>query len=257
MTEASRVAFVTGGRRGIGRGIALALADEGFDIVINDLIEDDALYETVTAVTSKRQRCKVVLGSVADVENVQHLADQAWACFGHIDTLVNNAGVTVQSRGDLLDVTPQSYDLNVDTNLRGPFFLTQSIARKMIAYGESATYRSIICISSTNAETISPTRGEYCIAKTGVSMMVRLFAARMAEYGIGVHEIRPGLIKTDMSAAAGDKYTKMIDEGLTPLRRWGLPTDIGSALAAIAIGKFAFSTGSAFELDGGMHMRLF
>lgn len=257
MDVASRVAFVTGGRRGIGRGIALALADEGFDIVINDLVDDDAMQQTVAAVTSRQQRCKVVLGSVADVEKVQSLADQAWDCFGHIDTLVNNAGVTVQVRGDLLDVTLQSYNLNLDTNLRGPFFLTQAIARKMIMMSSSPTYRSIICISSTNAETVSPTRGEYCIAKTGVSMMVRLFAARLAEHGIGVHEVRPGLIKTDMSAGGGEKYNKMIEEGLTPLRRWGLPTDIGAALAAIATGKFAFSTGSAFELDGGMHMRLF
>jgi 3-oxoacyl-[acyl-carrier protein] reductase len=251
------VAVVTGGRRGIGRGIVWRLADEGFDIVINDLCDDDAMRETIAGVEARGRRWAIALGDIAALDQQDDLVERAWSAFGRIDTLVNNAGVSVLARGDLLDVSFESYDRNLDINLRGPFFLTQRIARRMMSVSDSENYRSIVCISSTSAETVSINRGEYCISKAGISMMVRLFATRLAEHGIAVHEIRPGIIRTDMTAISAASFDERIRDGLTPIRRWGTPDDIGGAVAALAVGTFAFSTGSAFEVDGGMHINRF
>lgn len=251
------IALVTGGRRGIGRAIVWHLADQGFDVVINDLHDDESLQETIAGVERRGRKWALALGDIADLDAQDELAARAWSAFGRIDTLVNNAGVSVLSRGDLLDVSVESYDRNLDINLRGPFFFTQRIARRMLEQGESAHYRAIICVSSTNAETVALNRGEYCISKTGVSMMVKLFAARLGEHGIGVHEIRPGIIRTDMTTVSAASFDARIREGLTPIRRWGEPDDIGRAVATLAVGTFSFSTGSAFELDAGMHLNRF
>ncbi|CAB3810022.1 3-ketoacyl-ACP reductase [Paraburkholderia fynbosensis] len=251
------VALVTGGRRGIGRGIVWRLADEGFDIVINDLFDDDAMRETIDGVEARGRKCAIALGDIAALDQQDDFVNRAWQAFGRIDTLVNNAGVSVLSRGDLLDVSVESYDRNLDVNLRGPFFLTQRFARRMMDIPDPEHYRSIVCISSTSADTVSINRGEYCISKAGLSMMVRLFATRLAAHGIAVHEIRPGIIRTDMTAVSAANFDERIREGLTPIRRWGTPDDIGSAVAALAVGTFSFSTGSAFELDGGMHINRF
>lgn len=251
------VALVTGGRRGIGRGIVWRLADQGFDIVINDLCDDDAMRETIEGVEARGRKWAIALGDIAALDQQDDLAKRAWQAFGRVDTLVNNAGVSVLSRGDLLDVSVESYDRNLDINLRGPFFLTQRIARRMMNMPDPEHYRSIVCISSTSAETVSINRGEYCISKAGVSMMVRLFATRLAAHGIAVHEIRPGIVRTDMTAVSAANFDERIRDGLTPIRRWGTPDDIGSAVAALAVGTFSFSTGSAFELDGGMHINRF
>ncbi|WP_250527773.1 3-ketoacyl-ACP reductase [Caballeronia sp. GAWG2-1] len=254
MKRNAPVAMVTGGRRGIGRGIVWHLADAGFDIVINDLCDDDAMRETIAGVEARGRKWAMALGDIAELNEQDDLAERAWSAFGRIDTLVNNAGVSVLSRGDLLDVSVESYDRNLDINLRGPFFLTQRIARRMLNEPDSSLYRSVVCISSTSAETVSINRGEYCISKAGVSMMVKLFATRLAEHGIAVHEIRPGIIRTDMTSVSAASFDERIRDGLTPIRRWGTPDDIGRAVATLAIGTFAFSTGSAFELDAGMHM---
>ncbi|WP_213780731.1 3-ketoacyl-ACP reductase [Caballeronia sp. dw_276] len=251
------IAMVTGGRRGIGRAIVWHLADQGFDIVINDLSDDDNLRETIGGVERRGRRWALALGDIADLNGQDDLVERAWSAFGRIDTLVNNAGVSVLSRGDLLDVSVESYDRNLDINLRGPFFLTQRIARRMLDAGDSSYYRSIICVSSVNAETVSLNRGEYCISKTGVSMMVKLFATRLGAHSIGVHEIRPGIIRTDMTTVSAANFDERIREGLTPICRWGEPDDIGCAVATLAVGTFSFSTGSAFELDAGMHLNRF
>jgi NAD(P)-dependent dehydrogenase (short-subunit alcohol dehydrogenase family) len=252
---AAKRIFVTGGRRGIGRGIAYAFAESGADVVINDLVDDAATRETLAGIAARGWRGAFVQGDVADLVGHARLLDAAAAAFDGIDVLVNNAGVSVAVRGDLLDVTPESFDRQIAVNLRAPFFLTQALARRWLA--APAPSRTIVTISSVNAEVASLNRGEYCIAKTGLAMTTRLFALRLAEAGIGVFEIRPGIIATDMTAPAKERYDALIDGGLSPIRRWGEPADIGRAAVALASGAFAFSVGEAVRVDGGLALRQF
>ena len=254
-TQRAPVALVTGGRRGIGRGIALALAGAGFDVVINDLVDDAAAAETAQAVAGQGRRAAVVAGDISDVAGLDRLVDEAWACFGAIDCLVNNAGVSVLNRGDLLDVSLESYDRCLDTNLRGPFFLTQKIARRMLAAPPGPGPRSIITISSISSEVVSVARGEYCISKAGLSMLSKLFAARLAESGIAVFEVRPGIIRTDMTRPSAERLDQLIAEGYSPIRRWGEPADVGRAVATLATGGLPFSVGQVIQVDGGLTMR--
>jgi 3-oxoacyl-[acyl-carrier protein] reductase len=249
-----RVALVTGGRRGIGRGIALALAGSGFDIVINDLVEDEVAAETVAAIAALGRRAAVVVGDIADIAGLDSMVDAAWQRFGAIDCLVNNAGVSVLNRGDLLDVSLESYDRCLDINLRGPFFLTQKIARRMLE-APATGQRSIITISSVSSEVVSVARGEYCISKAGLSMMSKLFAARLAESGIAVFEVRPGIIRTDMTRPSAERLDQLIAEGFTPIRRWGEPDDVGRAVATLAGGGLPFSVGEVVHVDGGLTLR--
>lgn len=254
MTGRPRV-FVTGARRGIGRAIALAFADAGYDVVINDLqAEDDAAESVIAEIRRRGARAAFVPGSIADLESVPSLVENAFSAFGGLECLVNNAGISVRKRGDILDVTPGSYDEVMNINLRGTFFLTQEIARRMLAIPNSAHPRSIISLSSANAVIVAPERAEYCLSKTGVSMMTKLYAVRLADAGIGVFEIRPGIIRTDMTAVAKERYDKLIAEGITPVRRWGEPRDIARVAVALASGDFHFSTGDAFHVDGGLHL---
>jgi len=245
--------FITGGRRGIGRGIAYAFAEAGADVVVNDIVEDDAVGDTLAGITARGGRGAFVKGDVAAVEDHGRLLDEAEAPFGSLDVLVNNAGVTVAVRGDMLDATPESFDRLIAIDLRAPFFLTQAIAKRWVA--ARAPGRSVISISSANVEVVSPTRAEYCIAKSGLAMMTKLFAVRLAEQGIGVYEIRPGIIATDMTAWARERYGTLIREGITPIRRWGEPADIGRAAVALASGAFGFSVGEAIHIDGGLALR--
>jgi 3-oxoacyl-[acyl-carrier protein] reductase len=247
-------ALITGGRRGIGRGIAWALAAAGFDVAIADLAEDDAARETLDGLAVRNSRAVFVPGDVRDLDGHEAMIDRAWQEFGGLDCLVNNAGVTSDVRGDLLELTEQSYDRVMAINLRGPFFLTQRFARRLIATPPEGFARTIISVASINAVLPSTERGDYCLSKTGVSMMTKLFGLRLAEHGITVHEIRPGVIRTDMTAPVRDKYDARIAAGLSPIKRWGEPADIGRAVAALASGAFAFSTGDAYHVDGGMHM---
>jgi 3-oxoacyl-[acyl-carrier protein] reductase len=250
--------LVTGGRRGIGRAIAYAFADKGYDVVVNDLVEDAAAAETLAGLAARGARAAFVAADISDLDAVEALAERAFAAFGGLDCLVNNAGISVRSRGDLLDVTPESYDTVMAVNLRGPFFLTQAIARRMLAAPPGARAlshpRSIISVSSVNAEIISPDRGEYCLSKTGIAMMTKLYAVRLAEAGIGVFEIRPGIIRTDMTAVRQERYDALIAEGISPVRRWGEGADIGEVAAALASGTFHFSTGETVHVDGGLHL---
>ena len=249
------IALVTGGRRGIGRGIALALAGSGFDIVINDLVEDEAAAEAVAAIEALGRRAAVVVGDIADIAGLDRMVAAAWERFGAIDCLVNNAGVSVLSRGDLLDVSLESYDRCLDINLRGPFFLTQKIARRMLKAPPATGQRSIITISSVSSEVVSVARGEYCISKAGLSMMSKLFAARLAESGIAVFEVRPGIIRTDMTRPSADRLDQLIAEGITPIRRWGEPDDVGRAVATLAAGGLPFSVGEVVHVDGGLTLK--
>jgi 3-oxoacyl-[acyl-carrier protein] reductase len=215
---------------------------------------------STTSPTTRRSG-KFVAADIGAVETHARLLDAAATAFGdappRIDVLVNNAGISVAVRGDLLDVTPESFDRLVAIDLRAPFFLTQELARRWLAEGAGARGRSIITISSINVEVASLNRGEYCIAKSGLAMMTKLFALRLAEAGIGVFEIRPGIIATDMTAPAKARYDALIAEGLTPVRRWGEPADIGRAAVALASGAFAFSVGEVVRVDGGLALRQF
>jgi NAD(P)-dependent dehydrogenase (short-subunit alcohol dehydrogenase family) len=250
MAQRPRV-FVTGARRGIGRGIAFGFADAGYDVVVNDLVAENEAEETLAGLRERGAKTAYVQGNVSDLKSIPAIAEKAFSAFGSLECLVNNAGISVRKRGDILEVTPESYNEVMDVNLRGPFFLTQEIARRMIAT-TSPLPRSIISLSSANATLVAPDRAEYCLSKTGVSMMTKLFAVRLGETGIAVFEIRPGIIRTDMTAVVKDKYDRLINDGLTPVKRWGEPEDIAKVATSLASGNFHFSTGDAFHVDGGL-----
>jgi 3-oxoacyl-[acyl-carrier protein] reductase len=259
VTARAPVAFVTGARRGIGRGIAYALADGGFDLVLNDVVDDAATVDTLQAVRDKGRRVTFVPGSIAELAGHGTMVEKAFSAYGTLDCLVNNAGIQVKVRGDVLDVKPESFDALLAVNLRGTFFLTQAVAKRMLAEAREAGEppRSIVTISSANARIAGPNRAEYCFAKTGLAMMNQLFAVRLADAGIMCFEIRPGIIRTEMTAPAKERYDKLIAEGFTPMRRWGEPDDVGRTVAALASGALPFNTGDAFHVDGGLHIQHF
>jgi len=249
-----RCALVTGGKRGIGRGIAYALAQSGFDVVIGDLEDDAEVQETIQHIRQLGTQAAFVRCDVADLSRHAEVIDMVESTLGPLTCLVNNAGISVKKRGDLLNASPESFDDLIRVNLRGPFFLTQIVAKQFLSRADDGQYRSIINISSANAYAASPNRAEYCLSKSAISMATKLFAARLGEAQIGVFEIRPGVIRTQMTAVASADYDKRIAEGLTPMPRWGEPHDVGNAAAALASGAFRFSTGDAIHVDGGLHI---
>ncbi|MGG5819435.1 3-ketoacyl-ACP reductase [Falsiroseomonas sp. HW251] len=252
--SARPAALVTGGRRGIGRAIGVALAGAGFDIVASD-IEEEGAAETEAAVRAAGGDFAFVPGDVADLGGHAALVEAAWSRFGGLECLVSNAGVGAMKRGDLLEVSPQSWDRCFGLNARGTFFLAQAVARRMVAAAAPHRgTRSLVFISSANAFMASPDRAEYVASKTATSMIARLFALRLAEEGIAVHDIRPGVIRTDMTAPVAARYEERIAAGLSPIRRWGEPDDIGRAVALLASGALPFSTGDSFHIDGGLHV---
>jgi len=253
--EPPRVALVTGGRRGIGRGIAYALAASGFDVAIADLVRDAAAEETLQGVAGRGRCARFFACDVADLDAHAGLLAGVREDLGGLDCLVNNAGISVAQRGDLLDASPESFDRLLSVNLRGPFFLTQRVGRAFLADRRPERYRSIINVSSANAFAASLNRGEYCLSKAAITLATNLFAARLAEGGVAVFEIRPGVIRTEMTAVAAADYDRRIAEGLSPIARWGTPEDVGRAAAALAGGAFAFSTGDAIHVDGGFHIQ--
>ena len=242
-------ALVTGAARGIGRAIALALARAGYDVAVNDVAEGAELRATVAEIAALGVKSVALIGDISDVSSHGAMLDKAEAALGPLTTLVNNAGVSVQSRGDLLDVTAESYDRCLNVNTRGTFFLTQAFAKRL---KPSTSHRSIVTISSANAIGVSITRGEYCISKAGVSMMSKLFAARLSNEGVGVYEIQPGFIETDMTAPSKARYDKLIDDGLTVIKRFGTPEEVGRIALTLAQGLLPYTTGQVIQADAGL-----
>jgi len=258
-------ALITGGSRGIGRGIALGLAQIGWDLVLNYAANAPAAEQTaadcaaLAQAHSKQVRIEIVQADIAQAADRRRLVEAARAAFGRLDLLVNNAGVAPRVRADLLEADEASFDRLMDTNVKGPFFLTQLAARWMIEQSRSdpdSPRPKIVTISSISAYAASVNRGDYCVSKAALSMLTPLYAARLAEYGIRVYEIRPGIIATDMTQPVKEKYDRMISQGLTPIARWGEPADVAKAVVAIAQDWFPFSTGEVINVDGGFHLRI-
>ena len=250
-TDGTPVALVTGSSRGIGLAIAERLANSGFSIVINGRSRSPALMAAKSKLSDMGGRVMCLPCDISDTRGHDAMLQAVISHFGRLDCLVNNAGISVKIRGDLLDVSEASFDEQIAVNLRAHFFLTQRIARWM-SDNPSAAYRSIVTISSSNAEAASITRGEYCISKSALSMMNKLFAIRLASEKIHVFEVRPGLIATDMTKPVRESYEDRLAAGFSPINRWGQPADVASVVEAIATGKLAFSTGEVFHVDGGL-----
>lgn len=252
----SPAALVTGSSRGIGRGIAICLAEIGHDILINYSQNREAAEDTAATIRNLGQKVEICQADVSSQNDGKRLVDITINTFGRLDLLVNNAGIAPRVRADILESRPENYDEVLAINLKGPYFLTQYAAKKMIQLQKKGTVDipRIVIISSISAFAASTNRGEYCISKSGLSMMTRLFAARLAKHNIPVNEIQPGIIQTDMTSQVKDKYDQLITEGLTPIRRWGQPKDIGKAVAALALGYFDFTTGVGIPVDGGFHL---
>ena len=262
----NQVALITGASRGIGRGIALELAKLGFDQVLNFVSNTVAAQQTAKDCLAAAQsqgkdvRAELCQADVGRTEDRLKLIEVTKRTFGRLDLLVNNAGVAPHVRADILEANEESFDRLININVKGPYFLTQLAARFMIEQRQKgiaagALQPKIVTISSISAYTASTNRGDYCLAKAALAMLTPLYAARLAEYGINVYEIRPGVIATDMTGPVKDKYDKLISEGLTPIQRWGTPLDVGKAVAAIAQDLLPFSTGEIINVDGGFHLR--
>jgi NAD(P)-dependent dehydrogenase (short-subunit alcohol dehydrogenase family) len=258
MSSSNKVALVTGASRGIGRGIALALAQENFDCAINFARNAAAAEEVQHQVAAAGARGVLVQGDVSLAADRHRIVQETLQAFGRIDLLVNNAGVAPDVRADILEAGEESFDRLININLKGPYFLTQLVARRMIDQVQQGVIRhpKIVTISSISAYAASVNRGDYCVAKAGLSMMTKLYAARLAEYGIYVYEIRPGVIATDMTGPVKAKYDQLIlEQDLTPIHRWGQPEDVGRAVVAIAKDLLPFSTGEVINVDGGFHLQ--
>lgn len=250
-----KTALITGGSRGIGFGIATCLAREGWNLVINGMRPEDDVRTPLDELRGHGVDVSYARGDIgseegraAILECVRSVAAPA------LNLLVNNAGVAPKERHDLLEMTPESYDFVMGTNLRGALFLTQALANDMVAAsGADASFEAaIVNVSSISATVASVNRGEYCIAKAGLSMLTQLFAARLGGEGIPVYEVRPGVTRTDMTAGVTEKYDKLIADGLCVQPRWGTPEDVGKAVAALARGDFPYSTGQVIMIDGGL-----
>lgn len=246
----SGIALITGGQQGIGLGIAKALAAEGFAIAIASLPEDGS-PSARQALDTLGPKARYFRHDLRDIARAGSLLEAVETSMGPVTTFVSNAGVPAMSRGDMLDMKAESFDQVLGINLRGNFFLAQAVARSM-AGRRSAHYRSMSFVTSVSAAMVSIERAEYCISKAGASMMTALFAARLAPLGIGVFELRPGIIETEMTAGVKDKYTQRIEAGLVPAGRWGQPVDVGRVIVPIATGQMAFATGTVIPVDGGL-----
>jgi 3-oxoacyl-[acyl-carrier protein] reductase len=252
-----KAALITGGSRGIGLGVARRLAMSGYDVAING--RRDA-RDVVDAIQELEGLGAAVLYCPADVarrDDHERMLAVVEARFGRLDVLVNNAGVAPSVRADILEATDESFDRLIHINLRGPYFLTQAVAGWMIRQKEAEVdFRGcIVNVSSISATVVSVDRGDYCISKAGVAMATRLWAARLAEFGIDVYEVRPGVIATDMTGPAKEKYDRLIAEGLCVERRWGVPDDVGKAVAMLARGDLPYATGQVLNVDGGLTLQ--
>jgi NAD(P)-dependent dehydrogenase (short-subunit alcohol dehydrogenase family) len=243
--------LVTGARRGIGKAIALALAEADFDVAVCDVVDDGELTAVAETIRARGMKTAAIVADISRVDDHTRLLDEAEAALGPLTTLVNNAGVGVLNRGDLLDVTPESYDRCLNINTRGTFFLTQAFAKR-VRDVPSHCHRAIISITSSNAQAVSIQRGEYCISKAGASMMSKLFAARLSDEDIGVYEIQPGFIETDMTAPVKERYEGLMQNGLTVIKRWGQPVEVARIAVTLAQGLLPYTCGQAILADGGL-----
>jgi NAD(P)-dependent dehydrogenase (short-subunit alcohol dehydrogenase family) len=258
MAAARPVALVTGAGGGLGGAIARALASCGFDLVLNDLSETTSLLTLVDASAALGARAVTLAANIASDAGRAHFVDEAFAAFGRLDCLVNNAGVSVLDRGDILDVSPESFDRCVSVNLRAQFFVTQAVAKRMLAAPAPERRRTIITITTVAVDQlVGKVLAEYCIAKAGLAHAHQHFAARLASEGIDCYEVRPGMMKTDMTATTREKYDALIAAGFVPEGRWGDTSDVGSAVAALAGGTLSYATGQTLHIDGGMRFKVF
>lgn len=253
MAGARKVALVTGGARGIGFGVARCLAREGCDLAVCGVREESAAAGALEELRGLGARVLYCRADVSDAAARGALLRAVEEGYGRLHVLVNNAGVAPRVRADITEATEESYERVMKVNLQGPYFLTQAAANWMIRQrrADAAFGGCIVNISSISAEVASPSRGEYCLSKAGISMATKLWAARLAEFGIPVYEVRPGIIDTDMTAAVREKYDRLIGQGLLLQARWGLPEDVGRAVAALVRGDLAYSTGQVLSVDGG------
>jgi 3-oxoacyl-[acyl-carrier protein] reductase len=247
-------AIVTGGARGIGRAIAAGMAAAGFDVGIVSLESEAEAAPALDDVRATGRRVTYVQGDIARIETHDDLIGAAEGALGPVSCLVNNAGVSTLVRGDLLDLKPDSFDRAVRVNLRGTFFFTQATARRMLGHASDVRFRSIITISSANAEIVGLNRGDYCLTKSALPMLTKLFAARLGEAGIAVFDIQPGIIRTEMTAVSGTYYEDYIASGGVPMRRWGRTEDVARICATLATGGLPFTTGDSVRVGGGLHL---
>lgn len=252
-----RGAIVTGGSRGIGRAIALELSRLGYAVIVNYARQADAAEDVAAQINSGGGMAAAVQGDVGTAEDRERLVSEALKQFGRLDLLVNNAGITSPGRKDILEATEEGWDKVFDTNLKGPFFLTQLAASAMVRQikDKKIPNAKIVNISSVSAWAVSTNRGDYCMTKAAIGMMTKLYAQRLAGEGILVYEVCPGVIESDMTAPVKEKYDKLIAEGVWPIRRWGRPEDVAKAVAAIVLDSFPFTTGQRIDVDGGFHIR--
>ena len=263
------VALITGASRGLGRGIALELAKAGHDLALNFASNRAAADQTAADCVAAAKgaghsiRAAVCQADISSRSEREGLIEFTRGTFGQLEVLVNNAGVAPAVRADILEAGEESFDRLIGINVKGPYFLTQLAAKWMIEQGRAEQSqpggpqprRKIVTVTSVSAYTASVNRGDYCVAKAALSMLTALYAARLAEHGINVYEIRPGIMATDMTAPVKGRYDQLISDGITPIRRWGAPEDVGKAVAAIALDLLPFSTGEVINVDGGFHLR--
>jgi NAD(P)-dependent dehydrogenase (short-subunit alcohol dehydrogenase family) len=256
------VVLVTGSSRGLGRGVAEILAQAGFSVAIHYASNKEAAETTAHACSKlargSDQKFAIVGGNIGVAADRQHLFDEVIAAYGHLDALINNAGIAPRIRADITEATEEIFDEVIGINLKGPYFLSQLAARYWLANpGKcrlSGGYK-LLFVTSVSANTASVNRGEYCISKAGLGMATQLWAVRLADAGVQVLELRPGIMATDMTAGVKEKYDKLLAEGIVPQKRWGTPQDVGLAAKAVLEGHFPFSTGDVINIDGGFHLR--
>ena len=253
----NKIAFITGGTRGIGFGVALALGKAGFDLAVNGIRNEVDVTNSLEELRNLGVNVAYFQGNVAVREDRQAMLDKILSHFGSVNVLVNNAGIAPRERADILHAKEEIWDEVMEINLKGPYFLTQLFANYFVKKKvENPLFEaSIINISSISAFVASVNRGEYCISKAGIAMATKLWATRLGEYDIPVYEIQPGIIKTDMTAGVVEKYDKLFQEGITLQRRWGLPDDVGKVAAMLAQGNMPYATGQAIKVDGGLHIQ--
>jgi len=249
-----KVALITGGSRGIGLGIATQLAKAGFDLAIDDLHDEASVESVLEGLKTFGGQVIYIRGDISVKEDRERMINKVLGYFGQLNILVNNAGIAPRERKDILEATEESFELVLNINLKGPYFLTQQAANHMIGLKKKdpSQFCCIINISSVSASVVSTNRGEYCISKAGIAMSTQLWAARLGEYDIPVYEIQPGVISTDMTSGVKEKYDRLFEQGMAVQKRWGTPGDIGKVAAAMCLGSMPYSTGQVVKVDGGM-----